>query len=185
MSIVETTVALTNFIFIGLLPVIFFRRDGGLNLMWWATASPFFIAALIVLAAAVGSLKPALLVPNGLAALQQIIGVVVHLFSIALIAYTLGTHRRAIALWHQDNDAPQNIVTEGAYRLARHPFYTAFLMAFFATCVLFPHALTLLLFVYAVFILTFTARREERRLLASEFGEEYAAYMQSTGRFWP
>jgi protein-S-isoprenylcysteine O-methyltransferase Ste14 len=30
-----------------------------------------------------------------------------------------------------------------------------------------------------------TARREERRLLASDFGAEYRAYMQRTGRFLP
>jgi protein-S-isoprenylcysteine O-methyltransferase Ste14 len=39
--------------------------------------------------------------------------------------------------------------------------------------------------VYGLLALNFTAAREERRLRASEFGQEYLAYMQRTGRFWP
>ena len=32
---------LVNFLFVGILPVIFFKRDGRLNLMWWLTAAPY------------------------------------------------------------------------------------------------------------------------------------------------
>ncbi|MEE8306434.1 MAG: isoprenylcysteine carboxylmethyltransferase family protein, partial [Gammaproteobacteria bacterium] len=91
----------------------------------------------------------------------------------------------AIALWHQNNDSPQHVVTEGAYRLARHPFYSAFLLAFFATGLLFPHVLTLALFGYAVLILNHTAKHEEQRFVASDLGEEYAEFMKRTNRFWP
>jgi protein-S-isoprenylcysteine O-methyltransferase Ste14 len=185
MSTAAMTVALANFIYIGLLPIIFFRSDGSLNLMWWATATPFVVAGAAVLAAYVGLLQSPLELSQSAQLGSEVVGVLIHLGSIALIAYTLGTHRRAIALWHQNNDSPQHVVTEGAYRLARHPFYSAFLLAFFAACLLFPHVLTLALFGYAVLILNHTAKREEQRFVASDLGEEYAEFMKRTNRFWP
>ena len=47
-----------NLSFIGLLPAVFFRKDGRLNLMWWATASPFLVCTLSLLAASLGYLGP-------------------------------------------------------------------------------------------------------------------------------
>ncbi|HEY2981604.1 MAG TPA: hypothetical protein VGJ22_10515, partial [Anaerolineales bacterium] len=66
-----------------------------------------------------------------------------------------------------------------------HPFYTAFLLALLAALLLCPSLGTLATMVYGLLALNFTAAREERRLRASEFGQEYLAYMQRTGRFWP
>ena len=105
--------------------------------------------------------------------------------SIALITYTIGTHRVPLALWHQDNDAPQSIVTYGAYKHVRHPFYSAFLLALAGAVVGCPHPGTLACLVYAVLMLRHTARKEEHNLSNSEFGEEYRAYVSRTGRFIP
>jgi protein-S-isoprenylcysteine O-methyltransferase Ste14 len=105
--------------------------------------------------------------------------------SIALIAFTLGTHRTRIALWHQRNDAPESIVTYGAYRWIRHPFYSAFLLGLLGALLFCPQWGTLVAFLYGFFILNHTAAREEERLGGSNFGTEYQAYMQRTGRFLP
>jgi protein-S-isoprenylcysteine O-methyltransferase Ste14 len=116
---------------------------------------------------------------------MELASVVLCAGSIALIAFTLGTHRIPIALWHQENDAPRHIVTWGAYSRVRHPFYASFLVCLVGTVLALPHAGTIATLAYAIVALNLTAAREEKRLAASQFGEEYRQYMGRTGRFWP
>ena len=168
-----------------MLPAIFFRRDGRLNLMWWATASPFLLCTLSLLAASFGYLDPLTGYYNQKATALELASVPFAVASIALMFFTLGTHRIPLSLWHQENDAPQHIVTYGAYSRIRHPFYASYLLTLLGACLFLPHATTLLAFVFGFLILNFTAAREERLLQASQFGSEYAAYMRRTGRFWP
>jgi len=105
--------------------------------------------------------------------------------SIALIFYTLGTHRIPISLWHQENDAPVHIVTYGAYSRIRHPFYASFILGLLGALIFCPHYGTLYTFLHGLVVLNITAAKEERRLSESEFGAEYQEYIQRTGRFLP
>ncbi|MCQ4040708.1 methyltransferase family protein [Streptantibioticus rubrisoli] len=174
---------LLNFVFIGALPRLFFRSDGSFNLKWWLTALPFFLCPLYIAAGLAIGWQPFFSgTPRTVLTLAS---VVLSVASIALIFMTLGTHRIPLALWHQDNDAPQHIVTYGAYRRIRHPFYSSFLLAFLAGLLVYPHWGTVLLAVYGLVSLNTTAAREERRLSASEFGAEYRRYINQTGRFLP
>jgi protein-S-isoprenylcysteine O-methyltransferase Ste14 len=176
---------LLNFIFIGLLPKLFFKKGGSFNLMWWLTASPFILCTLFLLFSFAGYLPRLTGYGNSLARVLELVSVFFTVASVALIFFTLGTHRIPIALWHQDNDAPKHIVTYGAYRWIRHPFYASFLLALFGAVVFCPQWGTLVTFIQGVVILNVTAGREETRLSASQFGAEYAEYMRRTGRFWP
>ena len=176
---------LLNFIFIGLLPKLFFKKDGSFNLMWWVTASPFFLCTLFLLLSFAGYVPRLTGYANSLTRVVELVSVTFTVASIALIFFTLGTHRIPIALWHQDNDAPKHIVTYGAYRWIRHPFYASFLLALFGALVYCPQWGTFITFLQGVVILNRTAAREERRLCASQFGAEYEQYMRRTGRFWP
>lgn len=176
---------LLNLSFIGMLPAVFFRKDGRFNLMWWATASPFLICALSLLAALLGYLGPLTGYADQKTMVLELASVPFTVASIALMFFTLGTHRIPISLWHQKNDAPQHIVTYGAYKRIRHPFYASFLLTLLGACILLPHPATALAFVFGFLVLNFTAAREERFLQASQFGSEYATYMRRTGRFWP
>lgn len=176
---------LLNLSFIGMLPAVFFRKDGRFNLMWWATATPFLICALSLIAALFGYLDPLTGYANRKAMILELASVPFTVASIALMFFTLGTHRIPISLWHQKNDAPQHIVTYGAYSRIRHPFYASFLLALLGACIFLPTPATLLAFVFGFLALNFTAAREERFLQASQFGSEYAVYMRRTGRFWP
>lgn len=176
---------LVNFMFIGLLPQIFFKKDGRFNLMWWLTASPFLLCTLFLILSFSGYIPRFTGNGNNLARGLEFVSVLFSAASIALIFLTLGTHRIPIALWHQDDDAPKHIVTYGAYRWIRHPFYASFLLALLGALVFCPQWGTLLTFAEGFLILNLTAAREERRLCASEFGAEYGEYMRRTGRFWP
>ncbi|UGY91461.1 methyltransferase family protein [Streptomyces gobiensis] len=172
-----------NFAVIGALPRFFFRADGRFNAKWWLTATPFGLGPLCLLGAA--ALDWRSLAPDTWRGGLGLASIALSVTSIALIFLTLGTHRIPVALWHQEDDAPRHLVTYGAYRRIRHPFYTAFLLAFLAAAVLFPHGITLAVTGYGIAALTATAAREERRLSASEFGAEYRAYASGTGRFLP
>jgi protein-S-isoprenylcysteine O-methyltransferase Ste14 len=175
---------LLNFVFVALLPRIFFRQ-GSLNLRWFLTGAPYLVSPAALVAARQGVLSSWIPLDARLHAAAELASVPLAVLSMALIAMTLGTHRIPIALWHQAEDAPRSIVTWGPYARVRHPFYASFLTALLGATVFCPNAGTLLSFAYALIALEMTARREERRLCASEFGAEYAAYMKRTGRFVP
>jgi protein-S-isoprenylcysteine O-methyltransferase Ste14 len=190
MNIEGYLVILLNFILIGLLPVAFFKKDGSFNLNWWLTALPFLMSIGSVTAVQFG-LAPVHwtpLVPPGsgpVTGITRTIAVALSLASIALIMFTLGTHRIPIALWHQNNDKPNHIVTWGAYAKIRHPFYTSFLLAFSAAALYSPQLVTLCALLWGGIALNVTAAREETRLCQSEFGSEYQQYIERTGRFVP
>lgn len=176
-----------NFAYIGLLPRIFFKKGGSFNLNWWITASPLFVAPVFLLLVRFGAIA-ALPMDAGFSALSRVAAlcaVPLSVLSIAMIALTMGSHRIPIALWHQSDDAPASIVTWGAYQRVRHPFYFSFLLAEVAGVLFFPHWVTLLSLLAGGIILNVTAAREERRLLASEFGREYADYTNRTWRLFP
>jgi len=177
--------ALLDQAFVAVLPWIFFRRDGTKNARWFATALPYMVSILL-LAAAIGGYVEVWSAPTAwMRSGMRGVSVVLCAGSIALMAFTLGTHRIPIALWHQDNDAPGHIVTWGAYARVRHPFYASFLLCLAGTVCALPHPATAAILLYAIVALNLTAAREERRLAASEFGEEYRNYMARTGRFFP
>lgn len=175
---------LANFAAIGLLPILFFRRDGTLNLRWLLTSAPFFALPLLLILARLGVLQP-LATTGGLLRALPLAAVLLATASIALLAATVATHRVPLALWHQDNDAPVELVTWGPYALVRHPFYTSFLLAVVAAALALPHPATLASLAYGFVALTLTARREERRLACSELRDDYLRYVGTTGRFCP
>ncbi len=185
MNLHVSIVIVANLLLIGALPRLFFRADGRFNLMWWVTGAPYFITGFALIAGIAGASWAQPLATAEPAWLLPAIASILVLASVGLIGFTLGTHRVPLALWHQDNDAPVEIVTWGAYKRIRHPFYTSFMLTQIAGVLAMPHAVTIAALVYAVAIMTVTARREERNLAASEFGAEYQTYMANTGRFVP
>lgn len=174
-----------NFLYIGFTPAFFFRKDGTFNLMWFITGLPLFLWPIPVYGVFWGYFNPLLDIQSNLYHTLATIGVLLSCGSIALMSLTLGTHRIPLALWHQDNDAPRTIVTWGAYRFIRHPFYTSFIIAHLGCLLIVPHWIQAVLLAYQILILNATAAREEKRLAESEFGDEYKAFIENTGRFIP
>lgn len=170
-----------NLLFMAALPRLFFR-PGRLNRKWWLTAAPFLMAgAGLVLHA----LRPGGVMVATLHALPGLVAVPLAAGSIALIGFTLGSHRDPVSLWHQEHDTPVRIVRHGAYARIRHPFYAAFLLALAACALAAPGVLTITALPLGLLRLNQTAAREERRLLDSPLGAEYRDYVRGTGRFLP
>jgi len=75
-------------------------------------------------------------------------------------------------------------VTEGVYSVIRHPSYLGFLLAILGWMLVFRSGLGLLLLLPLIWVLIKRMDAEEA-LLASAFGEEYAAYRKRTWRLIP
>lgn len=174
---------LCAFALLGSLPFTFFRR-GRPTIGWWITAAPFFADAALLVAALAGILTP-LGLPLRYASALSLAAVPLLASAIAVIGYTIGVHRAPVSMWHQPADTPAQLVTCGPYALVRHPFYAAFMLMLLATAAALPHAGTLALLCIGTLQLYRTARREEKRLLASPLAARYALYMARTGRFIP
>lgn len=174
---------LLTFLLIVLTPRVFFRKGGTLNLKWWLTALPFALCPAALIVARVAELSSYR--PQNWDAPSELLSVLFAASSLCLLSFTLGTHQVPISLWHQSDDAPEHIVTEGAYSRIRHPFYASYLLALVGSVVLFPHWATIGLAIYAGVVLTATAVNEERKIINSEYGAEYARYIARTGRFLP
>ena len=76
-------------------------------------------------------------------------------------------------------------MTAGPYRFVRHPFYVSYIvfwagwsLAIWSVIVLFPFAILIVIYVFA-------ARMEERLFAGTQMADQYAAYRQRTGFFWP
>jgi protein-S-isoprenylcysteine O-methyltransferase Ste14 len=170
-----------NFVIIGVVPFLTMRR-GRLTPGLVLTLAPMAIAPVLVVAAWSGVFpvdQPWLL------SAREVLLAVAALVSITLVAYTAGTHRIPLSLWHQRDDAPVEIVNWGPYRRVRHPFYASYLLALVAAVLLIPGWPAVAVLVIGALALHLTARGEERRLLASDLGAQYAAYREQTGQFVP
>lgn len=179
--------SLTGFLLMFVLPKVFFRADGRMNLRWWITAAPFGLAFHGVWLAWAG-ISPRLLAGGGAAALAlDLAGMLLVVAAIAMMVATMATNRVPLALWHQDGEknAPRQIVTFGPYRFVRHPFYVSFILLTFGAALVTRDMVTMAAFPLGLLTLDWTVRNEERKLLASPLGEEYGAYRARTGRFFP
>src|SRR5215207_1502015 len=97
-STAAAVIVIGNITLIGLLPFVFFK-PGRRTVGWLVTASAFLIAPLLVAAARA----------------TEVAGAVACLVSVYVIGVAVGSHRTPIALWHQRDDAPVEIVTWGPY----------------------------------------------------------------------
>jgi protein-S-isoprenylcysteine O-methyltransferase Ste14 len=184
MDVYLTLSAIAALTYVCLLPFVFFRKDGTFNLAWLATASPY-VCYLILLALGLAEVIKPWQWPNTIVDAAEVMGFVCVIFSIVLISLTIGSHRVPLALWHQNNDAPVNIVKHGPYARIRHPFYSSFILILCGSFLIFPYWISAAISVYGITALNLTAHKEERKLSSSEFAEEYQNYMKQTGRFFP
>ena len=102
------------------------------------------------------------------------------LFWQAIVASRKGRLRLAF-----DEEGPRGLVTDGPYRFVRHPFYVSYVIfwtgwavAVWTVVAVFPLAILIVIYVFA-------ARMEERLFAGTPMAEDYAAYRQRTGFFWP
>lgn len=113
--------------------------------------------------------------------LGMYIGTVLILTGIGLVV--LGWREVYRRYWSKDSGRGE-LITDGIYRLIRHPQYTGFMLITLG--MLLDWATLPMLIMWPVMAVLYyrLARREEREMEA-EFGEPYRAYLRSTAMFVP
>ena len=86
--------------------------------------------------------------------------------------------------WVRIYFASDTLITDGIYRLMRHPQYTGIFLAVFGQLIHWPTIPTLLLSPLIVWLYVRLARREERRLIM-KYGPDYLLYKQHVPMFFP
>lgn len=82
-------------------------------------------------------------------------------------------------------DTPAFLDTQGPYRVARHPFYLAYLMFWVATALAIPGALSWAVPAVMAGLYMVAAAREEAKFTDSVLESDYRLYRKSTGMFFP
>lgn len=77
------------------------------------------------------------------------------------------------------------IVTTGPFGIFRHPFYVSYLIAWWASTILFNSPLMWATALYLTAFYVVSARKEERTILASGQSVQYQLYQQNVGMFLP
>ena len=109
--------------------------------------------------------------------------------------FTLGLASLALWIWTQvalgKQWSPQlqlrqehHLITSGPYARIRHPLYTAMIGYGTALALVSANWVFILFAILAIAGMAARVPREEKMMI-EEFGEEYIAYMQRTGRFFP
>jgi len=111
------------------------------------------------------------------------LGVALGIVNLLLFAWTHHALRRAWSLRLVIKEK-QPLVTSGPYRWVRHPMYTSIFGSALAASLL---SATWLMGLGVVGTSISIAARvgDEEALMIEEFGDQYRAYMQRTGRFLP
>lgn len=78
----------------------------------------------------------------------------------------------------------QVLITDGPFARVRHPIYGYQILLMLASLVVVPTRGLLIVAIVHVVLMTVKARNEERHLLGTH-GEDYASYVERTGRFFP
>lgn len=164
--------------------------DSGLRLraepntpQWWAKIG-FGIAILVGFAAPVAAVAGLGNIAALDAAWLHIAGIIVTVAGIALTVaaqYSMGASWRIGVDPHERTD----LVTDGAFRLARNPIFTAMLITAAGLALMIPNIISLIGLVSLVAALEIQVRLVEEPHLVHIHGDRYRAYAQRVGRFTP
>jgi protein-S-isoprenylcysteine O-methyltransferase Ste14 len=114
----------------------------------------------------------------------RVSGIVFYTLGLLLLIWvhwTLGQHWSMMLKLGQNH----NLVTGGPYSRIRHPMYTYFYIMVIATALISTNLLVGTFGIIAWTLLYLVRINDEESMLLEEFGEEYQAYMEQTGRLIP
>ncbi len=111
------------------------------------------------------------------------VGVALGVISLALYAWSRATLGRAWSSPLQTHEE-QHLVTTGPYARIRHPIYLALLGFLTGIALIAANGFLIVVLAFSIMDLSLRMRAEEQMMI-DEFGEDYRAYMQKTGRLLP
>jgi len=112
----------------------------------------------------------------------QVVGGLLVLVSFALHIWSR-RHLRKFYVERVEVQSDHQVIDTGPYRLMRHPIFTSFFALTGGILLINPGIVTILIFMYALWDFTRSARQEEQ--LLSDTVPGYKDYMRRTPRFLP
>ncbi len=115
---------------------------------------------------------------------SELAGLAIYIFGYFLMAWALITLGRNYQLGGSDPRPEDRMISEGPYRLVRHPMYTAALSIFMGlACLIQSWALFVVFCIYLGLISLLIPLEEDG--LRRAYGDHYVAYQQKTNRVIP
>ena len=105
----------------------------------------------------------------------------ITLLGVLLVVTGLGMRSWAAGILKKNAE----LTMTGPYGLIRNPLYLGSFMMMFGFCALIPDPTNFLFIVGPVLVIYAVKVRQEEKLLADRFSEQWAVYSQTTPRFFP
>jgi len=102
-----------------------------------------------------------------------------------LFWWAIASSRRARLRFIFDADKPASLVTDGPYRMIRHPFYASYLLFWAGWSLSSASLWAVAILAYFAFAYTVAAKEEEDNFASSPLADEYRRYRRTAGRFLP
>jgi protein-S-isoprenylcysteine O-methyltransferase Ste14 len=112
-------------------------------------------------------------------------GLLLYAAALALFWWAVRTNRSRPLSFAFSNDRPQHLVVSGPYRYMRHPFYSAYTLAWLAGALAVPEPMLLATAATMFYLYWQAAGQEERKFTESEFCDAYREYQRRTWMFFP
>lgn len=148
----------------------------------WYVVAQLLLMGLVAIGPQSGPGLPAQLLPDSLAAVRLVAGLILFVIGLALAVAGLFNLGRNLTIVPRPKDDAV-LVESGAYRLVRHPIYSGVILGSLAWALLVNGPLTLVYALVLAAVLDIKARREERWL--SEKYPTYPAYQQRVRKLIP
>jgi protein-S-isoprenylcysteine O-methyltransferase Ste14 len=113
------------------------------------------------------------------------IAIVGFLASLLLFWLTVSIYRQGAPAIASTAEVPATVVTDGPYKVVRHPFYVAYMLYWFAIPVYARNTFVLIPALILFWLYYRTAREEERAIMQSGLRCIYVDYRRRVGMFFP
>ena len=115
----------------------------------------------------------------------RLIGLAFYLVSLFLFWWSVHTFKKVPPTLAFSADVPERIMTNGPYRFVRHPFCTAYILAWVAGVFASGDWSLAVSVAVMTFLYLQSARMEEKKFSESKLAADYTGYRKSTGMFLP
>lgn len=177
LKISNLIISITNFtIFIWGVWGIFIKKGNssqGLNVI--KIASPSCIIAVVYVLA----------ISNEIYGIRAITSIILLISSFILFWYCSYVNWNNKLSLAYSFDLPEHIMKKGPYKFIRHPFYTSYIISYFAGLVASKNPLLIPVVLLMFGIYYDAARKEEKKFAISNLSNEYEKYKKETGMFLP
>ncbi len=116
--------------------------------------------------------------------LWPVLGVALQAVSLFLFGWCIGASGRKNLGLALNENSPKKLITEGPYRLVRHPFYTSYIIFWTGSVAVASSIFTIFSAILLITIYFYISRREDK-VLAELFEDEFPKWHKNTGAFFP